>query len=64
MVSMLVYVYNYTRSTAMAFIPYYLLYDQKTWHSVNLYYGTQKADMNATQNTKFVQELCERLNWT
>ena len=39
------------------------MYGQKPWLPVSLYFGTQKADMNATTSTKFVQELHERLKW-
>ena len=35
----------------------------KTFIPVDLYFGTQKAGMNATTSTKFVQQLCERLKW-
>ena len=30
---------------------------------MNLYFGTQSADMNATTSIKFVQQLHERLRW-
>ena len=63
MVPTLVNVYNCTRSTATGFSPYYLMYGQKPWLPVNLYFGTQKADMNATKSTKFVQHVHERLKW-
>ena len=64
MVSMLVPVCNCTRSTAIGFSPYYLMYGQKTQLPVDLYlHGTQNADMNAAMSTKFVQQLCERLKW-
>ena len=56
------HVHNCTRSTATGFIPYYLMYGQKPWLPVDLYFGTQKADMNATTSTKCVQQLCE--NWS
>ena len=61
---MLVHVYNCTRSTATGFSSYYLMYGQKPWLLVNLYFGTHKADMNATTSIKFGQQLCERLKWT
>ena len=61
MIPMLVHVYNCTRSPAMGFSLYYLLYGWKPWLPVNLYFGTQRADMNATISTKFVQQLLERL---
>ena len=35
----------------------------ETLTPVDLYFGTQKADMNTTTSTKFVQQLCERLKW-
>ena len=63
MVPMLVHVYNCTRSTATGFSPNYLMHGQKPQLPVDLYFGTQKADMNATTSTKFVQQLCERLKW-
>ena len=40
MVPMLVHVYNCTRSTAMGFSPYYLMYSQNPWLPVDLYFGT------------------------
>ena len=61
MVPMLGHVYNCTRSTAMGLSPYYSMYGQKPQLPVHLYFGTQKADMNATTSTKFVQQLRERL---
>ena len=39
------------------------MYGQKPWLSVDLYFGTQKADMNASTSTKCLQQLCERLKW-
>ena len=63
MLATLVHVYNCTRSTATGFSPYYLMYGQKPQLLVNLYFGTQKADMNVTTSTKFVQQLHERLEW-
>ena len=30
------------------------MYDQKPWLPIDLYFGTQKAGMNATTSTKFV----------
>ena len=63
MVPMLVHAYNCTRSTATGFSPYYLMYDQKPQLPVDLYFGTQMADMNAATSTKFVQQLCERVKW-
>ena len=63
MVPTLVPSYDCTRSTAMGFSPYYLMCDQKPRLPVDLYFGTQKADINATTRTKFVQQLCERLKW-
>ena len=39
------------------------MYDQKPWHPFDLYFGIQKADMNATTSTKCVQQLCERVKW-
>ena len=59
----LVHVSNCTKSTASGFSPYYLMYGQKPQLSVDLYFSTQKADINATLSTKFVQRLYERLNW-
>ena len=47
MVPMLVHAYTCTRSTAMGFSPYYL------------YFGTQRADINAITSSKFVQQLRE-----
>ena len=38
------------------------MYDKKPWLSVDLYFGTHKADMNATTSTKFVQQVHERLS--
>ena len=61
MLPMLVHVYNCSRSNATGFSPYYLMYGQKPPLLVNLYFGTQNADINATTSTKFVQQLCERL---
>ena len=63
MVPMLVHAYNCTGSTVTAFSPHYLMYGQKTQLPVDLYFGTQNADMNAARSTKFVQQLCERLKW-
>ena len=63
MVSMLVHVCNCMRSTTTGFSPYYLMYGWKPQLLVDLYFGTQKAGMNATTSTKFVQQLCERLKW-
>ena len=39
------------------------MYGQKSLLPVDLYFGTLKADMNATTITKFVQQLHERLEW-
>ena len=39
------------------------MYDQKPHLPVNLYFGTQKEDMNAATCTKFVQQLDEWLKW-
>ena len=61
MVPTLIHAYNCTRNTTTGFRPYYLMYDQKPWLQVDLYFGTQKAEMNATTSTKFVQQLHERL---
>ena len=55
MVPMLVHSYNCTRSAATQFSPYYLMCGQKPQLPVDLYFGTQKTDMNAATNTKFVQ---------
>ena len=63
MVPTLVHVYNHTISTATGCSPYYLMYDQKPQLPVSLYFGIQKADMNAANSTEFVQQLCERLKW-
>ena len=63
MVPTLVHLYNCTRSTATGYSPYYLMYSQKPRFPVDLYFGTQKADINATISTKFVQQLCDRLRW-
>ena len=51
-----VHVYNCTRSTATWFSPYYLLYGWKPQLPVDVYFGTQKVDMNATTSIKFVQQ--------
>ena len=40
------------------------MYGQKPQLSVNLYFGTQNADMKATTSTKFAKQLLERLKWT
>ena len=37
------------------------MYGWKPQLLVNLYFGTQKADMNAAMSTKFMQQLHERL---
>ena len=50
-----------TRSTATGFSPYYLMYGQIPQFPFDLYFGTQKAGMNAATSTKFVTQLCERL---
>ena len=63
MVSTPVHLYNCTRSNATGFSPYYLMYGQKPRLPVDLYFGTQKVDVNAITSTKFVQQLCERLKW-
>ena len=63
MIPMLVHVYNCTRSTATGFSLYYLMNGQKPQLPVNLYFGSQKADMNVATSTKCVQQLCERLKW-
>ena len=63
MVPTLVHMYSFSRSTATGFSLYYLMYGQKPRPPVDLYFGTQKADMNDTTSTKFVQQLCERLKW-
>ena len=47
-VPMLVHVYNCIRSTATGFRPYYLMHGQKPLLPVDLYCGTQKADISAT----------------
>ena len=63
MVPMLVHAYNSTRSTAMGCSPYYSMYGQKPQLLVNLYFGIQRPDMNATTSFKFVEQLHERLKW-
>ena len=50
-----VHVYNCTTSTATG---------QKPQVLVDLYFGTQKVDMNAATSTRFVQQLCESLKCT
>ena len=35
------------------------MYGQKPCLPGNLYFGTQKADVNAAASTKFVQQFCE-----
>ena len=59
----LVHVYNYSRSRAMGFSSYYLMHCKNPWLPVDLYFGTQRADMNATTSTKFMQQLLQRLKW-
>ena len=61
MVLTLLHAYNCTRSTATGSSPYYLMYGLKPQLPVNLYFGTQRADMNATTSTKFIQQLHDRL---
>ena len=63
MASTLVHAFNCTRSRATGFSPYYLMYGLKPQLRVNVYFGTQKTDMNATTSTRFVQQMCERLRW-
>ena len=63
MVPMLVHAYNCTRSTPMGFIPYFLMYGQKPQLPGDLYLGTQRADMNATNSTYFMQQLWKKLKW-
>ena len=63
MVLTLVHVYNCTRSTAMGFSLYYLMFGRKPQLLVSLYFGTQNADMNAATSTKVLQQSCERLKW-
>ena len=53
-----VHAYNCTRSNAMGFRPYYLMYSHKPRLPIDLYFGTQTADMNATTTTKLIQQLC------
>ena len=60
-VPVLVHTYNCIKSTATAFSPYYLMYGQKPQLLVDLYFSTQRGDMNATKTTKFMQQSCERL---
>ena len=60
---MVVHAYNCSRSRATWLSPYYLMYGQKPQLPINLYLGTQKAGINATTSTKFVQQLCERVKW-
>ena len=62
-VLMLVQAYNYTRSTATEFSPYYLMMVRNSQLPVDLYFSTQKSDMNAITSAKFVQQLQERLKW-
>ena len=47
----------------MGFSPYYLMYGQISQLPVDLYFSTQKADMNATSSAKFVQQLSQTLKW-
>ena len=57
--------YNCIRSTTTEFSPYFLMkYGQKLQLPVDLYYRTQRGDMNPTTGTEFVQQLHERLKWT
>ena len=51
MVPTLVHAYNCTRCTATGFSPYYLMYGQKPQLLVDLYFGTQNADMNTATST-------------
>ena len=46
-----------------SFSPHHWMYGWKPQLPVDLYFGTQKADMNSTTSTKFVQQLHERLKW-
>ena len=39
------------------------MYGQRPKLPINLYFGTKKADKNATTRTDFVQQLHERLKW-
>ena len=64
MVLTLVHTYNCTRSTTMGFSPYYLMCGQKPWLPIDLYFGNQRADMNATTSTKSIQQLYEKVKWT
>ena len=63
MVPTLVHAHNCTRSTATVFSPYCLMYGQKPWLPVYLYFSIQRADTNATTSIKFIQQLFERLKW-
>ena len=64
MVPTLVHVSNCTRGTATGFPSILsIVWSKKPQHLVNLYFGTQKADMHAATGTKFVQHLCKRLKW-
>ena len=63
MIPMVVHAYNCMRSTTTDFSLCYLMYSWKAHLPVYLYFGTQKADINAVISTKFVQQLCERLKW-
>ena len=63
MVPTLVHAPNYTRSTAVGFSPYYLMYGQKPQLLVDLYFGTQSTDMNSITSIKFVWQVNEKIRW-
>ena len=63
MVPILVHVYNCSRSTATGFSLYYVMYGQKPTLPVDLYFGIQRVNMNATTSTKCIQQLQERMKW-
>ena len=59
----LVHVYNCTRSTATGLAHTIWCIVKSFQLPIDLYFGTQNADLNTAMSSKYVQQLHERLKW-
>ena len=62
-VTTLTYAYNCTRSNAMGFSPYYLLYGRHPLLPIDIEFGVMTPDLNEVVTSKYVKELQRRLEY-
>ena len=60
---MLVHVYNCTRSSAMGFSPYYLMFGRQPCLLVDVTLGLAPRTITEPNTTKFAQKLRNRNKW-